>query len=134
MANVTRVGIETVFEFISPDGRPSPVPVELGYRADEPHAVVMTFRMGENATTWLVSRDLLADGMARATGVGDVRLRPFTTRTAILELYSDEEHAVFHVPVGGLQAFLNRSYDVVPPGREGDFLDIDGALRTFFAQ
>ncbi|GLZ33771.1 sporulation protein SsgA [Lentzea sp. NBRC 105346] len=134
MANTTRVGIETVFEFIGPDGRPAPVPVELGYRADEPHAVSMTFRMADQATVWLVSRDLLADGLVAATGEGDVRLRPFTARAAILELYSDDEHAVFHVPVGSLQAFLNSSYDVVAPGREGDFLDIDSALRGLFAE
>ncbi|WP_186763044.1 SsgA family sporulation/cell division regulator [Lentzea tibetensis] len=134
MANVTRVGIDTVFEFIGPDGRPAPVSVELGYRADDPHAVAMTFRMGDNATTWLMSRDLLANGMVHGSGDGDVRLRPFTARMAILELYSDEDHAVFHVPVGGLQAFLNSTYDVVPPGRESDFLDIDSALRSLFGQ
>jgi Streptomyces sporulation and cell division protein, SsgA len=134
MANVTRVGIETIFEFIGPDGRPAPVAVDLGYRADEPHAVTMTFRMGESVTTWLVSRDLLANGMVSASGIGDVRLRPFTARVAILELYSDEEHAVFHVPVGGLQAFLNSTYDVVMPGHESDFLDIDNALRALFAE
>ena len=46
MTNVTRVGAESVFAFIAPSGRPMPVEVELGYRADDPHAVDHAIKLG----------------------------------------------------------------------------------------
>ena len=81
---MTRVGAESVFAFIAPSGRPMPVEVELGYRADDPHAVTMTFRMGRQETVWLVSRDLLADGLITTSGAGDVRLKPYNSTTAAM--------------------------------------------------
>ncbi|WP_285754129.1 SsgA family sporulation/cell division regulator [Lentzea sp. NBRC 105346] len=134
MTNVTRAGAELVFAFITPAGRPVPVDVELAYRAEDPHAVSMTFRMAEQETTWLVSRDLLADGLITRSGGGDVRLRPYTSEMAVLELCSDNGHAVFHVRSSELQAFLNSTYDVVAPGRESDHFDFDAELRRLLAQ
>ncbi|MEU3646101.1 SsgA family sporulation/cell division regulator [Lentzea sp. NPDC034063] len=129
MTNVTRVGAESVFAFIAPSGRPLPVEVELGYRADDPHAVTMTFRMGRQETVWLVSRDLLADGLITTSGAGDVTLRPHNSTTAVLELRSDVSHAVFHVQSSEMQEFLNSTYDVVAPGRENDYVDFEAELR-----
>jgi hypothetical protein len=133
MTNVTRVGAESVFEFISPSGRPVPMTVELGYRADDPHAVSLTFRTGRDSTVWLVSRDLLADGLITVSGAGDVRVRPHNGTTAVLELQSDESQAVFHVRSAELQEFLNSTYDVVAPGRESEFLDFDAELRQLLS-
>jgi hypothetical protein len=129
MRNVTRVGADSTFAFIAPSGRPLPVDVELGYRADDPHAVTMTFRMGRQETVWLVSRDLLADGLITTSGAGDVRLRPHNSTTAVLELRSDVSHAVFHVRSSELQEFLNSTYDVVAPGCESDHVDFEAELR-----
>lgn len=129
MTNVTRAGAQLVFAFITPSGRPVPVDVELAYRADDPHAVAVTFRMGERQTTWLMSRDVLADGLITTSGTGDVRLRPHNSTTAVLELSSDNGHAVFHVRSSELQEFLNSTYDVVAPGRESDHFDFDAELR-----
>lgn len=126
---MTRVGADSTFAFIAPSGRPLPVDVELGYRADDPHAVTMTFRMGRQETVWLVSRDLLADGLITTSGAGDVRLRPHNSTTAVLELRSDVSHAVFHVQSAELQEFLNSTYDVVAPGCENDYVDFDVELR-----
>ncbi|GHH28791.1 sporulation protein SsgA [Lentzea cavernae] len=123
------MGADSTFAFIAPSGRPLPVDVELGYRADDPHAVTMTFRMGRQETVWLVSRDLLADGLITTSGAGDVRLRPHNSTTAVLELRSDVSHAVFHVQSSELQEFLNSTYDVVSPGCENDFVDFEVELR-----
>ncbi|GGM72826.1 sporulation protein SsgA [Lentzea pudingi] len=123
------MGADSTFAFIAPSGRPLPVDVELGYRADDPHAVTMTFRMGRQETVWLVSRDLLADGLITTSGAGDVRLRPHNSTTAVLELRSDVSHAVFHVQSAELQEFLNSTYDVVAPGCENDYVDFEVELR-----
>jgi hypothetical protein len=129
MTNVTRAGAQMVFAFITPSGRPVPVDVELEYLADDPHAVSMTFRMTDQVTTWMMSRDLLADGLITTSGTGDVRMRPHNSTTAILELSSDSGHAVFHVRSSELQEFLNSTYDVVAPGHESDHFDFDAELR-----
>ncbi|MFF3732312.1 SsgA family sporulation/cell division regulator [Streptomyces sp. NPDC002476] len=53
------------------------VPPSLRYGSDDPYAATFAFRTGtEEPVTWTSARDLLADGVLRPTGGGDIRFWP----------------------------------------------------------
>ncbi|MFI6095785.1 SsgA family sporulation/cell division regulator [Lentzea sp. NPDC051213] len=131
MFNETRVGTATVVEFIRPDGSVEPMDVDLQYRTDDPHAVTLRFHTRDQESTWLVGRDLLSDGLLAPAGVGDVRLRPDHGDVLVLELFTEESHAVFHLSADELHRFLESTYAVVPAGRE--VLDFDSLLKDLLA-
>jgi hypothetical protein len=51
-----------------------------------------------------------------------------------LRLSSPDGVAVLEAPTDGVLDFLARSYALVPPGREPEFLDIDELLAALFAR
>ncbi|MEU6226361.1 SsgA family sporulation/cell division regulator [Streptomyces sp. NPDC047042] len=61
---------------------PLPLPAELRYRVTDPHAVGMSLGplIGPRIP-WVFARDLLAGGLRRPTGSGDVRGCPRTATT-----------------------------------------------------
>jgi hypothetical protein len=123
-----RVATRTVFDFVRPNGATAPVETELIYQADDPFAVTMNFHAGGAVATWIMGRDLLAEGMTTTAGAGDVRLRPHAGRMLELELVSDRHVTVFRLPRGTLRKFLDASYQLVPPGAEK--FDADAFLST----
>lgn len=127
MFNETRVGTAIVAEFIRPDGSVEPMNVDLHYRSDDPHAVTMRFHTRDQESTWLVGRELLADGLLAPAGFGDVRLRPHHGDVLVLELLTEDSHAVFHLSADELDRFLESTYAAVPAGREA--LDFDLLLK-----
>ena len=57
-----------------------PVPAGLRYDTADPYAVHATFHTGaEETVEWVFARDLLAEGLHRPTGTGDVFLTVVTT-------------------------------------------------------
>ena len=53
------------------------MPVSLHYDTGDPFAVHAVFRAGQdNEVTWVFARDLLAVGVTRRAGEGDVRIWP----------------------------------------------------------
>ncbi len=119
-----------MFELLAPDAPVVPVKVELLYSIRDPYAVRASFRTGhDSAVDWVFARDLLANGMLRPAGTGDVRIRPAHDpgRTE-LELTSPSGHAVFTTCTATLAEFLKRTFDAVPPGAEYSWLDLDSAL------
>ncbi|PWK81518.1 sporulation and cell division protein SsgA [Lentzea atacamensis] len=131
MFNETRVGTVTVVEFIRPDGTVEPMNVDLQYRSDDPHAVTLRFQARDQESTWLVGRELLADGLLSPAGIGDVRLRPGHGDVLVLELFTEDSHAVFHLSADDLQRFLDSTYAAVPAGRE--VVDFDLLLKDLLA-
>ncbi len=131
MCNETRLGTATVVEFIRPDGSIEPMNVDLHYRTDDPHAVTLRFHTSEQESTWLVGRELLAAGLLAPSGIGDVRLRPHRGDTLVLELFTEDSHAVFHLSADELHRFLESTYAVVPAGRES--LDFDTLLKDLLS-
>lgn len=113
-----RVASRTVFDFVRPNGATAPVETELLYDADDPFAVTMNFHAGGAVATWVMGRDLIAEGMTMAAGDGDVRLRPHAGQVLVLELISDRHVTVLRVPASTLRKFLDASYRLVPPGSE----------------
>lgn len=131
MFNETRVGTVTVVEFVRPDGSIEPMNVDLQYRSDDPHAVTMRFQARDQESTWLVGRELLADGLLAPTGLGDVRLRPEGGDVVVLDLFTEDSHAVFHLSAEELDRFLQSTYAAVPAGRE--VVDFELLLKDLLA-
>jgi hypothetical protein len=93
--------------------------------------VVAAFRTGRAGwVEWVFARDLLADGLIAHAGEGDVRIRPVVDDPEVVavELSSPSGHAVFEASAQELADFLDRTYDVVVPGNENLWVDVDEAL------
>ena len=119
------------FELITPDSPPVPVRVELSYSNRDPYAVQASFRTGQGSPVdWVFARDLLADGLLGPAGTGDVRVQPLAHDPGSIEveLASPSGHAVFTTCAATLAAFLDRTFEEVPPATEYSWLDFDDAL------
>lgn len=120
-----------VFDLLAPRGPAVPVRVELRYDTRDPFAVVAAFRTGRSGwVEWVFSRDLLADGLLGDAGQGDVRIRSGSDNpeVVVVELNSPAGHAVFEAGAQRIAEFLDTTYDVVVPGREVLWTDVDDAL------
>ena len=105
-----------------------PVLAHLSYDAADPFAVTVVFSHdGRVLARWRLDREMLAEGLLRPVGVGDVRLRPVSTgrwEELRMEFFGDahadggRHHAVVLAWAPGIAAFLRETHEVVAPGRE----------------
>lgn len=127
------VEVDTSLRLVAPDATPMPVRASLRYVPSDPYAVHVLFHAeaGGEPVGWSFARDLLVTGLTEATGIGDVRVWPWSTvdgEYVALALSSPDGNALFEVPRTVLVRFLRRTYVAVPRGRESEYLDIDTAL------
>lgn len=125
-----------VFDLLAPHTLAVPVQVELRFDTRDPFAVVTAFRTGRAGwVEWVFARDLLADGLLGDAGEGDVRIHPANDdpEVVVLELTSPSGHAVFEASAQRLAEFLDTTYDVVLPGQETTWMDVDDALGQMIA-
>ncbi|WP_371481280.1 SsgA family sporulation/cell division regulator [Kitasatospora sp. NBC_00315] len=98
--------------------------VGLAYRADDPMVLRLTFDMAgpadEAPVTWVISRELLLDGLDAPTGEGDVHVRPDGTDPDVLRiiLRAPTGTAELRAPAPAVHAVLLRSDRLVPFGEE----------------
>ncbi|MFF1832601.1 SsgA family sporulation/cell division regulator [Streptomyces sp. NPDC058231] len=108
------------------------LPATLQYDRGDPFTVRMAFpapaTLEGTEVAWEFSRDLLAAGVDAPAGVGDVRVRPFGYDRTVLEFHAAEGIAMVHVRTAELRRFLRRAQELVPPGDESRFLDVDRSL------
>jgi hypothetical protein len=127
------VTAELGLRLVVPEHGGVPLTASLRYRGDDPYAIRMSFHVGmEDPVEWLFARDLLAVGMHTHAGEGDVRVWPGPADgqdVLNIALSSPFGQAHFEASLPALSAFLMRTFEVVPLGREGDFIDIEGELR-----
>lgn len=111
-----------------------PVPVSLRYDSNDPYAVAATFRTGGQGVDWVFARELLAAGVNRPVGQGDVRVWPGSTpeddEVVYIALSSPDGRALLEAPARQLRDFVARSALVVPPGEESRYLDLDSTLAA----
>ncbi|WP_371483030.1 SsgA family sporulation/cell division regulator [Kitasatospora sp. NBC_00315] len=91
------------------------------YTADDPFAVHVEFDPGPRSSTWVFSRDLLAEGLDRPSGHGDVRVEPDPdpgNDRVLITLHGTDGPALVGVDTGPLTRFLGRTTDIVPAGVE----------------
>jgi hypothetical protein len=83
----------------------------LRWTSTDPHAVAMVFRPGTRPEiTWLVDRDVLADGVHGPAGLGDVSVLPDRRSRTYRELVlsSPDGRCALRFRVAALVAFLDR--------------------------
>lgn len=138
---ITSVRRTLVMQLVTETTGRSPVMAHLRYRADDPFAVTMTFSHdGLVLARWRLDRAMLAEGIERPVGEGDVRIGPLTTgvwREVRLEFFgrphSDggRRHAVVVGWAPAVLSFLDETHRIVPPGEET--VSLDGFLAEVIA-
>jgi hypothetical protein len=128
----TSVTCELGLRLIVPDRAPVPLVARLDYSVSDPYAIKAAFHVGEDEPVeWIFARELLTVGIVRAAGEGDVRVWPSQgegERTVNIALSSPFGQAQFDAQVAPLSEFLHRTYELVPAGQEGDYIDLDAEI------
>jgi Streptomyces sporulation and cell division protein, SsgA len=109
------------------------VDASLRYDRDDPYAVHLSFQTppDRDPIEWIFARSVASRGLTEPAGDGDVRIWPSgedPTGPVYVELCSPSGRARFAVPRPVLTGFLDRSHEVVPPGDEADYVDLDAEL------
>jgi len=128
----TTVSEELGLRLVVPEHTAVPLVASLSYRCDDPYAVRMAFHVGlEEPVEWTFARDLLRIKPDTCNGEGDVRVWPTGTRAQVLNiaLSSPFGQALFEAPTAPIAEFIRRTYQLVPAGREGEFVDIERELN-----
>jgi len=149
----TTISAELGLRLVVPQQTIVPLVASLYYSGRDPYAVRMAFHVGtDEPVEWIFARELLAAGIESRQGEGDVQVWPSAqscaetdgldvigaadTEGAVLniELSSPFGQAHFEAPAGAMSAFLDRTYQIVPAGREGDYIDMETELNDLLRQ
>ena len=139
MARSATVDIGTTMRLVAPDFATVSVRASLRYDPEDPYAVCVMFHpdgSDSDQVAWSFSRELLAKGLEEPTGIGDVRVWPWTTprgESIALALSSPDGNALFEINRAVVQRFLRRAYGLVPRGRESAHVDLDSTLTKLLA-
>ena len=129
------VDIDAMFLFHAPGVAPERVPARLKYERRDPYAVTIVFRTGLGPVEWIFARNLLDVGLLIPSGDGNIVVRPcHADETRVfLDLAAPAGSAVLSADARELATFLDLTYDLVPPGGESRWIDIDDALSRLVA-
>ncbi|MBG7702623.1 MULTISPECIES: SsgA family sporulation/cell division regulator [Streptomyces] len=115
-----------------------PVTLSFHYAADEPYAVRMVVDSGVTPPVeWVFARDLLAEGLSRPAGLGDVQTWPAPRRpqqmragrgALCIRISSPTGTTIVSAPATALRRFLDRAYGSVAAGTESGMLRLDESL------
>ncbi|WP_425825624.1 SsgA family sporulation/cell division regulator [Streptomyces fractus] len=110
----------------------------LRYSADDPLVVTVSVsRTGRPAERWLISRDLLSDGLSGSAGIGDVSVRPVVepdSPPGVLLRARDAWRAIrIRISHQALLHYLARSHALVPFGKEVHTSRIDKGIEGLLA-
>ncbi|HEY1702834.1 MAG TPA: SsgA family sporulation/cell division regulator [Trebonia sp.] len=119
-----------------------PLVASLYYSAEDPYAIRIAFHAGlDEPIEWVLGRELLAQGLSGREGLGDVQVWPSAAfRDSVpggvlnIALSSPFGQAHFEAPATDLGEFLHRTYQVVPIGRESEYIDMDTELSALLRQ
>jgi hypothetical protein len=114
-------------------GQETPLLTRWSYRSDDPFAVMMSIsRPSGRWIDWLLSRDLLIEGLDAPAGIGDVRLTPFVDgEFDVLEVRigDDEGFASLEFDRDLIERFLEATFDIVPIGAETTMIDVEAEIE-----
>ncbi|GGL71927.1 sporulation protein SsgA [Streptomyces fumigatiscleroticus] len=129
---------EVELRYILSPEKSVPVPARLGYRTDDPYAVHITFHIDSgHPVCWTFARELLVEGVFRASGSGDVRVWPARSGghgVVLMAFTSPAGRALLQAPAAQVAAWLERTLRAVPPGTEGERLGLDDGLDGLLAR
>jgi hypothetical protein len=114
---------------------PARVPARFSYVSADPYAVQVSLHVTpDQVVHWTFARELLDQGMRTAAGLGDVKIAPIEPplgQRFSIELEPPGGYARLEGPVAPVQAWIAKTYEVVPAGSETVLLDIDRFLEEF---
>jgi len=142
----TTISAELGLGLVIPQQTIVPLVASLYYSGSDPYAVRMAFHVGtDEPVEWIFARDLLTAGIESRQGEGDVQVWPSPISCAEadnraglgetgekilnIELSSPFGQAHFEAPAQAMAAFLQRTYEIVPSGRESSYIDIGAELN-----
>jgi hypothetical protein len=132
MNSSTTISAELALRLVVPDHTTVPLLATIEYAASDPYALRVAFHVGnDEPVEWIFARELLTLGMGCLVGDGDVQVWPGrmeSNRLLHIGLSSPFGDALFETPLAPLADFLNRTFEIVPPGRETEFVDIETEL------
>ncbi|WP_225635854.1 SsgA family sporulation/cell division regulator [Streptomyces solaniscabiei] len=115
-----------------------PLPAELHYRITDPFAVRLSLGPSTGApVTWVFARELLAEGLRRPTGSGDVLVLPGygqNSHSLRIVLSNFAGTALVDLAATGVASFVRETFTSVPGGSESDHLDLDGAITALMGR
>jgi hypothetical protein len=118
-------------------GHTVPIILELGYAADDPYTVGVSFHPDDRPVRWEFARDLLSEGLHEPSGDGDVHVWPCLDdhgrAIVVVELCSPHGDALVEIRLGDAVGFVDRMHALVPMGEESSCLDTDAAILAIFA-
>jgi hypothetical protein len=142
------ISAELGLRLVVPQQTIVPLVASMYYSGSDPYAVRMAFHVGtDEPVEWIFARDLLAAGIESRQGEGDVQVWPSPMSVAEadgldvigssdvsgmilnIELSSPFGQAHFEAPAEAMSAFLQRTYQIVPAGKESGFIDIETELN-----
>lgn len=110
-------------------GRTVDVPTTVSFCVDDPYAVTLVFHSSGGDVEWMFARALLLQGLAAPAGEGDVKVYPSIDEDAravtILDFCSPDGRLLAQADSHAVQAFLARTFALVPAGAESSYLDLD---------
>jgi len=140
----TTISAELGLRLVVPQQTIVPLVASLYYSGNDPYAIRMAFHVGtDEPVEWIFARDLLAAGIESRQGEGDVQVWPSEPADAVegsedvvlnIELSSPFGQAHFEAPAEAMSAFLSKTYQVVPAGKESGFVDIEAELNDLLRQ
>jgi len=144
----TAISAELGLRLVVPQQTIVPLVASMYYSGSDPYAVRMAFHVGtDEPVEWIFARDLLAAGIESRQGEGDVLVWPSPAscpdsddpgatergqtggKVLNIELSSPFGQAHFEAPAQAMSAFLRRTYQIVPAGRESRHIDIEAELN-----
>ena len=138
MNSSATVSAELGLSLVVPDHGSVPLVASLYYNADDPYAIRMAFHVGtDEPVEWIFARDLLAVGLEGPAGEGDVQVWPADEHGRELlniALSSPFGEAHFEAPAEAIANFLDRTFRIVPMGKESQAIDIDAELNGLLWQ
>ena len=148
----TEVSAELGLGLVGPENTIVPLTAGLSYASADPYAVRMAFYVGtDEPVEWTLSRDLLAAALHTRQGIGDVRAWPSAAScdpaaggalggaaaghgVLNIAMSSPFGQAQFEASARAVEAFLERTYLLVPTGQESRYLDFDAELTELLSQ
>ncbi len=146
-SNADMVWAEQELWLIGPEQMIVPLTAEWSYNCEDPYAVTMSLDTGaDQPVLWTFARDLLAAALLAPAGMADVQVWPAAESAAAeagaetggkvlnILLGSPDGSARFEIGATGIEAFLARSFELVPAGQESGYLNIDDGLIELLTQ
>jgi hypothetical protein len=132
---------------IGPGNVTVPLMAGLNYSRQDPYAVRMSFDTSmDEPVVWTFDRDMLAAGLNAPEGIGDIRTWP-SARSVSAETEAGAGEKILNIVLGppsgcarfevdaaAIEAFLTRTFELVPAGQEFACLNLDAELTELLSQ